>query len=334
MYIKTQVQKYFMEGLMRKALFVIGFLPLICLAGQAEASLPFTVLKNTSGSSESQSGKDDKSTHINWHGDCRRGPRGHKGERGHRGHRGPLGPTGATGDMGATGPAGATGDPGDPGETGPTGSTGSTGATGSTGGTGDAGATGPVVMAVAQTWGPTGPTGSESLLVNNTTGIVTQVPLNLSTTTSSPGAPTLSGNQYTINTTGNYYITYGLSAEANADLVEDYANGSAKIWLGIYNVTASPNQCLGAVPVGITYSTPNNETGTTDGPRMVSAFGQMRAALASGDILELRLFGSGDADGETPEAVIINSDNLSDPTVTPNLLNLNNGATLSLLLMP
>ncbi len=312
---------------MRKGLFLLGFLPLICLGAQAQASLPFTALKNTSGSdSEGIVTKDGrKSTRINWHNERgSRGPRGHRGERGHHG------PTGATGDIGPTGPAGATGQDGVPGVTGPTGSPGTTGPTGATGNDGQTGATGidgptgPVVMGVAQTFAPTGPTGSQTLPVSSSTGIVTQVPLHVYSTSSAAGKPTPGVNKFTINTDGNYYITYGLSAEASADLIDDYGDSSAKIWLGVYNANAK--QYLGAVPVGITYSTPNNETGS-----MVSAFGQMQASLVSGDTLELRLFGI--TDDDSGAAVIINSANLYD-TTDISLLPLNNGGTLSLMLIP
>jgi hypothetical protein len=277
---------------MRKALFLLGLLPLTCMAAQDSGT-----------DSQCQSTQNvEKSTQIKR--DCERGPRGHRGRRGERGRHGRLGPTGPTGATGATEASGSTG---------PTGATGATGSSG------------PVVMGSAQTFNP-GLTGPTTVYFITSTPSEYTVFLNLHSVSSSGGV-TFSGNSFTVNTPGNYYITYGLSAEANSALVADYASGSAKIWIGVVLLRNFLSSALGAVPLGITYSTPDNETGSSTGPRMLSGFGQMQVPLQANDTIFLVL--NGTSPGTSGETITVAADNLSDFSAL-----VNNGGTLSLLLMP
>jgi hypothetical protein len=256
-----------------------------------------------------------------------RGERGEKGDRGPRGHLGYPGPQGIPGVAGATGGIGATGVTG---VTGPTGDVGPTGITGATGVTGVTGATGvTLVMGVAQSFDPSA-TGTDQTVVMSGTG-GNSAPVNLPLQSVSGGMIPQT-NSFQIPVDGNYFITYGLSCEANTDLVEDYGEPSAKVWVGVHKVSGTDETDLGAVPMNLSGTVPSQVPITpTPTVSMLSGYGQLHAQLLAGDIISLKVYGS--TDGEADASIIISANQLFDATAvgTPSL---NNGGTLSIILMP
>lgn len=172
------------------------------------------------------------------------GPTGLTGPTGATGPQGPAngatGPTGVAGaggpgligSFGPTGPTGIQGIQGIDGDVGPIGPTGATGETGPTGPTGSVGPTGPVGPTGAEgNTGPTGPTAVFSQGYANfykTNGGVTCSTISgvgfdsqdMSFTNSIVTSSGASDTIFTINTTGIYYIQYGLySTTSNGNLV-------------------------------------------------------------------------------------------------------------------
>ena len=130
---------------------------------------------------------------------------------------------------------------------------------------------------------------------------------------------------FTVPVDGKYLVTYGLSCEADHQVVNDYQNSAAKVWIGVHK---NGNTDLGAVPLNLSSTVPSNESGGEVSPLMLSGYGQLQVDLEAGDTVGLKLFGSGS--GTSPANITIGPDQLQDPSV---LLGLNNGGTLSVMLI-
>jgi hypothetical protein len=133
---------------------------------------------------------------------------------------------------------------------------------------------------------------------------------------------------FTVPVDGKYLITYGLSCDADDQVVTDYGQRAAKVWVGVHKITGIVGTDLGSVPLNLSGTVPSNETGGEASPLMLSGYGQLQVDLEAGDTLGLKLFGSGS--GATAANVTIGPDQLQDPAV---LLGLNNGGTLSVMLI-
>jgi hypothetical protein len=130
---------------------------------------------------------------------------------------------------------------------------------------------------------------------------------------------------FTVPVDGKYLITYGLSCEADAQVISDLLGRTARIWIGVNNNGITD---LGAVPLNFTYTVPGDQPTGEIATLMLSGYGQLQVDLEAGDTLGLKLFGSGS--GTTPANITVGPDQLQDPTV---LLGLNNGGTLSVMLI-
>ena len=131
---------------------------------------------------------------------------------------------------------------------------------------------------------------------------------------------------FTVPVDGNYFITYGLSCDADPAVLNDYNNAAAKVWVG---VRKNGNTDLGAVPLNLSGTVPSNEPGGEISPLMLSGYGQLQVHLVAGDTIGLKLYGSGS--GTTPANITIDADQLADSAVASGL---NNGGTLSVMLIP
>lgn len=146
------------------------------------------------------------------------GAQGNNGFTGATGLTGFTGTTGAAGALGATGNTGNTGSTGFTGFTGPQGPTGPQGAPGATGNTGLAtGATGPTGTAINPLafalFYLTGTNSSTTIAQNNPVLFAASVPAVPVGMTYTAGTGTI-----TLNNTGNYQITYVVTADAASQL--------------------------------------------------------------------------------------------------------------------
>ena len=338
-------------------LFLCSALTLGC-AAQLYSQQPPLIPQEAAGTVNTSEGKDGAEKGLFNGRKGHKGEKGHKGKRGHeddRGHEGdrgkkgrdgatgatgaagpagapgaagPAGATGQTGATGAAGPTGATGQTGATGTAGPTGATGQTGATGAAGPTGATGATGPVGMGIAQSFVP-GITGATQSLTGTSPGTFAIVNLDHGTTTSSDITFNAATHLFTVNTTGTYLISYGLTAVAEADLMEDFTTDyTATTWISVERTTAGPTVTqIGAVPLALTGSVVNNTGGSATSPQLLSGFGQLQASLVAGDTIGLRIFiNSGDADASTMD--------IAPGQILRGTEAINNGGTLSLILLP
>ncbi|MGL5512656.1 MAG: BclA C-terminal domain-containing protein [Sporomusa sp.] len=137
------------------------------------------------------------------------GPTGYPGPIGPAGSQGATGPAGSTGAQGTIGPSGPTGPAGPIGATGETGFHGFGGAPGFTGATGGTGPTGST--------GPAGPSGSSLIAYANfftydsIIGIQPEDAIPFNRENVPPvGITQINEEQFIINETGVYFITYGV----------------------------------------------------------------------------------------------------------------------------
>lgn len=157
------------------------------------------------------------------------GPTGPVGITGAMGAMGAVGATGANGSAGATGTTGANGPTGSAGDIGSAGPTGATGATGPTGATGVNGITGPTGAAGAVgATGPAGPIGANGPNPSATAGFAantvgssflvvlggTDIPLPSAQQLSADIVPNGTNTVFTVNTAGNYRISYHVNTTA------------------------------------------------------------------------------------------------------------------------
>lgn len=218
--------------------------------------------------------------------------------------RGPRGPRGHKGHDGKQGVQGDKGDAGTAGEPGPA---------------------GPVVVGLAQSFTPD-KTFDGQMFTISSQGSLLSVLLNTASTSNITFDSSTS--TFTIQKGGNYLISYGLSAAADPMLVNEWISGDGIMaWISVERHTGgSPGNTseIGAIPLSLSQSLANNNS---DGSKMVSGYGQLATPLVVGDTVKLMLFLQDY--NATSYIFRINSDQ-----ITYNGQSLNQGGTLSLLLMP
>ena len=131
---------------------------------------------------------------------------------------------------------------------------------------------------------------------------------------------------FTVNSEGDYLVSYGLSCAADSHLLSYFASGNATAWIAAERTQPGPIVSeIGGVPLAVTDSVVNNA-----GPsQLLSGFGQLEVHLTAGDTVGLKLFVNGGT-GATGGALTLDPSQITSPS----LETINNGGTLSLLLIP